>query len=709
MRRARPVLQMEAAECGAACLAMVLDAHGRVVTIEEARAACGTSRDGVDIRALLAAAQTFGLESQPVAREPETLADLPLPAILHWGFDHFVVLESVRGGRFTLLDPRVGRRVLDRTEMGKSFTGVALAFTPGEGFTTGGTRPSVLATLVQHARGSRDGLAIVFLCGVLGLVPAIAFAGAVQVFVDHVIGQARTSWIVFVLVALLAGAATQSALGALQAWTVANLKAKIGVVVATQGFRHALFLPLAFFAQRDAGELVSRLRVGAEIGGTVAGPLARIPPNAVTLAGLIALVALHDVLVGLTLAIVAALVLFVLHALARRMAEANRSQHVLDARAGGIATSGFAAFDAFRLLGREDMFARRWMGAEAQALDAEQRLGKVRALATLGPVATPLLLVIVVLVVGSGRVMAGDATLGSLIALQVLAGLSAAPLGALARDLCDLQESAGALARLDDLANHPRDPLLTGAAVAAPHLRRDAPVLSLEGVSFAFGPGKPLFNDVSLSLAPGELVALTGASGAGKSTLARIAAGLVSPDTGDVRVSGVAIAEWPRTLLRERLAYVPQESAVFAGTLAENVSLHDARIEAGAIARALEIAGVGHLLSRGGGLAAPLTSETPALSGGEVQRLALARALVRQPQVIVLDETTSALDLLREAEVLDNLRDTGASILCVTHRAGTQRRCDRALTLDGSGRLVAVTPQAQPSSIPIEAGMRLQA
>ncbi|WP_372425863.1 cysteine peptidase family C39 domain-containing protein [Salinarimonas chemoclinalis] len=692
--RMRPILQMEAAECGAACLAMVLEAHGRVVGLEEAREACGTSRDGVDVTALVAAAGVYGLDVKPLAREPETLAELPLPAILHWRFNHFVVLERVTRAGYVLLDPALGRRVVDRAEMDRSFTGLVLALAPGERFETGGARPSLLATLAGHARGSGDGLWIVLACGLLGLVPAIALAGAIQVFTDHVVGEGRVAWTAAVLAALLVAALAQAGLGALRAWSVANLKAKIGTVVAAQGFRRMLTLPLAFFGQRNAGELVARLRIGSEIGGTVAGPLASLVPNVLTLLGLLALVALHDVVVGLVVAGVAAACLAVLTTLAQRIAEANRAQHVLDARAGGIGASGFAAFEAFRLTGREALFARRWMAAEEEALDAEQRLGRVRAIAALGPAATPLLLAIVVLVLGADRVMAGDMTLGALLALQVLAGLVAAPLAGLARDLCDLQEAAGALVRLEDLERHPADPLMAADAPARPAIVSGAPALALEGVGFAYGAHAPVFAGIRFDIAPGTLVALTGPSGSGKSTLARIAAGLVAPHAGRVLIAGVPLADVPRADLRRRLAYVPQTSAVFTGTLAENVALFDPAIADEAIVRALEIAGVDRLIARAGGLRAPLFAEAPPLSGGEVQRLALARALVRRPEILVLDETTSALDPVREGEVLDALRETGACVLCVTHRPGTRARCDRVIALDGRGGLSEVFERA---------------
>ncbi|MDI1264106.1 MAG: cysteine peptidase family C39 domain-containing protein [bacterium] len=374
-RQTRPVLQMEVAECGAACLVMVLGAWGREVALEEARERCGTSRDGVDAAALARAGEGYGLAVKALRREPETLKDLPLPAVLHWSFNHFVVLEKIRGSRFTILDPATGRRTVGPEEMDRCFTGLALAMLPDEGFQRGGHRPSVAGALVNQVRGSWDAIAIVFLCGVIGVVPGFILSGAVETFADHVLGQNRTQWLLGTLAAVAVAAIVQALLGALREWTVASLRTKIGVVVAAQAFHHALFLPLSFFAQRQASEVVSRLRIGSDLGATVAGPLARILPNVATALAYVALIAVYDWVLGVVVAGVSLLNLVVLNALSRRLVETNRLQHVLEGTAAGVATAGFAAFDAFRLLGRQDLMARRWLAAEEAALDAEQRLG----------------------------------------------------------------------------------------------------------------------------------------------------------------------------------------------------------------------------------------------------------------------------------------------------------------------------------------------
>jgi len=699
----RTVLQMEATECGAACLTMVLSAHGREIPLEDARERCGTSRDGVDAAALARAGESYGLRVKAVRREPETLAELPLPAVLHWNFNHFVVLEAVHGDRCVLRDPAVGRRVVDRAEMDRSLTGLVLVMVPGPDFETGGVRPRILPALLRQAAGSWDAMGIVFLCGVVGIVPGLVLSGAIQTYSDYVVAEGRVEWLEVILAALVVTVLVQVALAGLRDWIVAGLKSKIGVVIAARAFEHALFLPLTFFAQRNAGEVVSRLRIGSEIGGTVAGPLAQMLPNIVVALGYLAIIALYDPVLGGIVAAVALANLVVLVRLSERLAEANRLQNVLEGTASGVATAGFMAFDAFRLLGREDLFARRWLAAEEAALDAEQRLGTIRTLVTLGPTAATLLISMCVLGVGAARVMSGDLALGGLLALQVLAGLVAAPIAAIAAQYCALQEAAGAILRLEDLTNHPRDALIrregASSGLAASAMVRDGAGLRLDDVRFGFGTEPDLFADVTLDFAPGSLTAVTGVSGAGKSTLARIAAGLLAPRGGTVRLDGRPLADWPHAELRRKLQYVPQSSAVLTGTIRDNITMWDPSIDDAAIDDALELAGAQAMVTRAGGLAVPLSADRPGLSGGEIQRLALARALARRPSVLVLDETTSALDALMEEEVLDGLRRSGAAVLLVTHRIGSARRCDRVVHLDGRGG-VALVPASMTDETP---------
>ncbi|WP_373236919.1 cysteine peptidase family C39 domain-containing protein [Cohaesibacter celericrescens] len=699
--KARVVLQMEAAECGASCLAMVLSAYGREITLEEARERCGTSRDGVDIGSIAKAASSYDMDVKVVRSEPQSLTTVPLPAILHWNFDHFVVLEKVIGDKVVLLDPAVGRRVVSADELNRSMTGLVLAVVPGEAFKKGGDRPKILSVLVQRTIGSLDGMAVVFATGILGIVPGLVLSGGVQTFADYVVGQQRSDWLLFILLAIAATVATQAVLAILREWTVAALKSKIGISVAARAFEHALFLPLSFFSQRNPGEIVSRLRIGSEIGGTIAGPLAQVLPNIIITAGYLAVIFLYDWLLGGLVAGIAVANLLLLVWLSKRLTDANRYQNVLEGRASGIATAGFMAFDSFRLMGREDLFASKWICAEEAALDAEQRLGILRNLATLGPSVTTVLISICVLSVGALRVIEGQLDLSSLLALQVLAGLVAAPIAAIASDYCALQEAAGSLMRLDDLMHHPRDPMMkpqdaplnTEPSEQQSTTPEMAGILQLKDMSFGYSNLPDLFTNVSMTFEPGSLTGVVGPSGAGKSTFARICAGMLTAKSGRVRFEGQPLDQWSQDQLRQKLLYVPQAGAVFSASVRDNLTMWDTRIEDARLEDALDVVGLSETIHFAGGLDRMISSQQPCFSGGEIQRLALARALVRKPAVLVLDEVTSALDALTEKRVLEALRETGAAVLIVTHRIGTSNRCDRQLHLDGQGHITIKTQQ----------------
>lgn len=708
-RRKTPViLQMEVTECGAACLAMILGAHGHPITLEEARIACATARDGVDAARLVMAARSYGLETVGLRREPEQLVELSLPLVIHWNFDHFVVLEKVTRGRFVILDPACGRRTLDRTEFGRSFTGVVLTFEPGETFVRTKMLRSTFGLLLDEARHSPDAMALSAVLGVLAIVPALVMTAAIGVFTDHVIGQSRTEWNLYVLAALAGAGLFQFVLAGVSAWIVAALRIKIATHVAVGGFWRALFLPGSFFAQRSAGEIVSRLRLGSEVGGIVAGPVSRLLPDAMTALGYLAILTLYAPVLGAAVGVVTLLNLLSMALLSQRVAAANALSQVAEGAAAGTLAAGFASLDTYRLHGRERVLIERLAAAEDVALDREQRISALRAVGSAAPVVSGLLMTIVVLGVGAVLVMQGTLTLGGYIACQMIAGLLNAPIIAIAMSVPLMQEAAGAFARIDDLRRYPiASAFEEGRAIATP--ARITGHLKLERVSYGFALGQPLLKDITLEFQPGRLVAIMGPSGSGKSTLARLAAGLITPDSGQVRLDDVPLELWPQTMLRRVLQYVPQQSAVFSGSIDDNLKLWDSGIAQTDIARAITASGLQRVVAlRSGGMQAQLTAHAPQISGGEAQRLALARALARNPAILVLDETTSALDMAAEAAVLDALRETGSTVVIVTHRPGTASRCDEIILLNAAAIVGRGPPEAILAGDDVNEGQRVK-
>jgi ABC-type bacteriocin/lantibiotic exporter with double-glycine peptidase domain len=678
-------LQMEATECGAASLAMVLAAHGRWITLEEARERCGTSRDGVDADGLMTAAESYGLAAIALKREPADLRELPMPQILHWCFNHFVVLERASKDTFTILDPAEGRRTLDAEEFGACFTGVTMAFEPDDGFEKGGRMPSVAMALIREALSSKDALIVAFVTGILGVVPGLALAGATSALMTHVLGARQSNWLVPLLAILVGITIAQAGTSLLSAWTVATWKIKIGAVSALRGFMHALTLPMAYYAQRSAGEIVSRIRIGSDLGSTIAGPLANLLPNIFLVLGYLIVLSFYDPIIMVAAIVTCCFNFVALSLITRRLSDRTREHQMAEGRASAVATSGMANLGTYSLMGRESLLLNRWAAAEDAAIATEQRLGMLRCFAGLAPILAGLILTSVVLVVCAVRAIEGSLSLGDLVATQMLASLLNKPIAALASGFCAIQESAGALMRLSDLESHK-------SAAAFDDRKRDvAPEggegrLVLSGIGFEHAPGRPILSGVDLALERGRLVAVIGPSGAGKSTLARLMGGLIDPSAGTVTLDGMPLADWPQAQLRRKLVYVGQAPASFSGSLAENIHLWDTTVDGTAVANAVHRVGLGEaVMRRPGGLETKVVSGETGLSGGELQRLSLARALARNPSVLILDETTSALDPSSEETMMAMLRASGATVIIVTHRAGTACRCDEAILVGDGG------------------------
>lgn len=687
MARTPVVLQMEAAECGAASLTMVLGHHGQHVTLEQVRASCGTSRDGVTVAQIVTAAKAHGLATKVVMRDIEALPDLPFPLILHWSFDHFVVLEAIKGKKFVILDPAVGRRIVDRAEFGANYTGLAIATAPDEGFTKTRPRQSTIKLLLREAVHSPDAVIGTGVLSLAAIVPGIVLSGAIGVFVDHVVMNDRRGWVVGIIALLAFAAVALAVSGWLRSRIEAALRTKIGIKIGAQGFWHALHLPLSYFGLRSAGEVSSRLRLGSEVGGTVAGPLSELVPNVLMVLCYLGIIALYSPSIALAVAAISGLNLVILAALASKIAEANRAYQMADGRASGAAISGLVAHSTYRLLGREELLVSRLAAAEDRALDAEQQLGRLRVVGQTGPAISSLAINAFVIAMGAIMVMRGELTLGGIVAVQLIAGLLAGPVAALAGSLTQLQEASGALMRVGDLMENAVDPGFSAHSPAI-HPENRAGVLSLRNVTFGFKTSEPIFSNVDFDLQPGRFVALLGPSGTGKSSLAKICAGLAAPQSGQVLLDGVPLSHWDQAALRSELQYVPQSSAVFSGSLEDNITLWNGEMGNEAMTRAIQWAGMSPVIGKKrNGILTQIAGADAELSGGEAQRLALARALARNPKILILDETTSALDPRTEADILQSLRASGAGVLLITHRRRTALMCDEAILM-GQGRLL---------------------
>jgi NHLM bacteriocin system ABC transporter peptidase/ATP-binding protein len=688
LHRTPTILQIEAVECGAAALAMILAYHGRHVTLEQMRVDCGVSRDGSKAGGILRAARAHGLVARGFRKEPNELAGLPLPAIVFVNFNHFVVLEGFRNGRAYLNDPARGRRNVDAAQFDQAFTGVVLTFEKDAAFRPGGLPPSAWRSLAKYLDGFHGAIAAAFLVGLLLVVPGMVMPWLLGRFVDEVL-VARLDGVAMPLLAgLLLAAVARAAFVALQASLLMHTFGRAARSAAKGFLARALALPMSFYSQRSPGEIAARVDLNERVAETISSDLARLALDLVTASFFLVLMVRLEPRLTLIVAASVALELIAWRALSRRTAEISQELSVQGGKLAGTATGALANIESIKAGGQETALFRKWLGLQVQYLNASVRAQ--RFMLTLGqaPALLGLAANLAVLGLGAAFIMRGSFSVGDLVAFQVLLAGFSAPVHALFAATQKLQTLRGDLARLDDVLHHDVEAGVSVERNAAAPRPRLAGGLEFRGVTFGYAKGEaPLVQDFSLTLRPGGRVALVGASGSGKSTLARIAAGLFHPWSGQVLVDGQPRESYEREHLAESIAYVDQDVSLFEGSVRENLTLWGEASDA-ALQAALRDAAVEDVVAgRPGGLDAPLQEGARDLSGGQRQRLEIARALVRNPSLLILDEATSALDPVSEAQIEASLRRRNVTCLVVAHRLSTVRDADEIVVLE-AGQVV---------------------
>lgn len=676
------VLQIEAVECGAACLAMVLGYHGRWVPLEELRVACGVSRDGSKASNVCKAARRYGLDAKGFRKEPEGLRDMPLPAIIHWNFNHYLVLEGLNDRWAWLNDPASGPRRVPRAELDEAFTGVVLAFEPNAGFERSGKRPSTLGTLWSYMGGAQVALALVALLTLALVIPGIVIPAFARVFVDDILIAAREDWLIPLALAMAVTTLMRAGITWLQQFVLLRIELKLTLVLAGRLLDHVMRLPMAFFNQRPAGEVANRLAAPARVAQLLTGELASSFLAAATALFLGLVMLAYDLLLG---GVIMAITL--MNVLALR-AVAEQSRIGVTTLAGSQGAMYAATVNAIRSVesikagGMEAHTFAMWSGHQAKALNAVQTVGRLTAIVGVVPTLTSALTTMTALCLGALRVIQGEMTLGDLVAFQTLSAAFVVPVSKMVTFGSQMQRIQADLARIEDVHRHPLAalPAAGTGALATPKLRGE---LELCDVQFGYSPlDKPLIRNFSCHLKPGRRVALVGGSGSGKSTLGRIMAGLVEPWDGAVLFDGTPYHGIDRRTLASSVAYVDQDVFVFEGTVRENVSLWDTAVPDAVIREALRDAALlDEIERRPGGLGARVAEGGVNLSGGQRQRLEIARALATEPSVLVLDEATAALDPVTEMAIDDALRRRGVTCVIIAHRLSTIRDCDEIIVL----------------------------
>jgi NHLM bacteriocin system ABC transporter peptidase/ATP-binding protein len=689
------VIQMESVECGAAALSMVLGYYGRFVPLEELRAVCGVSRDGAKASAVVAAARQYGLTARGMQAEPSVLGEMPLPSIIFWAFQHFMVVETVkrRWGkrRLRINDPASGPRWMDWDEFDSGYTGVVLTFEPGPDFRRGGHPTRLSQALLSRRVRTGRALPLVLLASILLVFPGLLGPAFYGFFVDRVLSGSSPGYLVPLLFAMAGTAVATFVLTLVQRYYLLRIELRTSMVSSARFFRHLLRLPIDFFMQRQPAEVAKRVSANDSVAEILSRDLATTVVSLILVTFYACLLVRYNVLLGLIGVGMAVLNIVVLRLVARVRTDAVAA---LRADRGKLTSATFntlSLIETVKATGAEpDAFAR-WAGFLAKVISGKQRLGIPTALLTVVP---PLLAAAdsgLVLLVGGLRAVEGTISIGMLVAFQtLLAGLSL-PVTQLTNLGERLQDITADLNRLADVEGYPvasvftGDTVLTGNTVPPLGAARLDGRLEFDKVTFGYTRlGSPIISELSFAVEPGRRVAVVGGSGSGKSTVGRLAVGLFEPWSGQVLLDGRPRPQLPRAVAASSVAYVDQDPCLFEGTVRDNLTLWDDAVPDDAVVAALRDAAIFDMITaRPGGVNSRVREGGRNFSGGQRQRLELARALVGRPSLLVLDEATSALDPETERTITDNLRRRGCATLIIAHRLSTIRDADEILVLSG--------------------------
>ena len=680
---------MEAVECGAAALGIILGYYGKIVPLEELRVSCGVSRDGSKAINIVKAARSYGLIAKGFKKEPDELRSLKPPFIVFWNFGHFLVIEGFGKRGVYVSDPGGGRRVASYGEFDQAYTGVVLTFEPGPDFSKGGARPSLIAAMRKRLRGSGWALAFVVLASLALVVPGIVIPIFSQVFIDQYLIQGSESIFGLLLIGMLLTAILRASLTWLQQHYLLRLQTKLAVGMSSTLFWHTLRLPIEFYGQRYAGEVGSRVTVNDRIAQLLSGQVATTALNAFTVLFYVVVMLQYDVLLTLIGVFFAALNIAVLRIVSRERIDTNQRLLLERGKLTGVSMGGLQSIETLKATGSESDFFVRWAGLEAKLLEAQQALGtRTQFVSAIPPMLTALTIA-AVLGVGAVRVMSGDLTIGMLVAFQSLMVSFMTPIGQMVTLGTTLQETRGDLDRVEDVLRYEPDPQVPAKIAPSGTVPPDMPAelsgyLELRNLTFGYSRLEaPLIEDFNLTLEPGSRVALIGPSGSGKSTVAKLVSGLYLPWRGEILFDGWPRARVPHGLITSSLAMVDQDINLFEGTVKDNLTLWDAGVPQSSIVRAGKDACIhDDVAARPGGYEGKVEEGGDNFSGGQRQRLEIARALVGEPTILIFDEATSALDPTTESIIDDNLRRRGCTCLIVAHRLSTIRDCDEIIVLD---------------------------
>lgn len=677
------VFQMEATECGAASLSMIFGYFGKFLPLEQMRIETGVSRDGCSAKNVMRAARKYGLECKGFRKEPDALREIETPCIIHWNFNHFVVFEGFKKGFAYINDPAYGRRKLTLDELDEGFTGVILTFKLTDSFEKEKKKSSTGHLIAARLKGQYGVLFKLFYVGLLLAFPGLILPVLSQVFIDDILVAGYTDWITKILVFMGCLVVLKAGLNFYRDLVLQKLRSKM-ILTSGMGFlAHMLRLPMSFFDQRYAGDLVNRMQNNTELSEFLAGDLAETVLNICVAAFYLVILFVYSPIMTVIGLVNVAVCVGVVILSRQFISNASIKQQMSSGKLYGAICAGLGITDTLKASGAENEYVSRVLGYHVKNANFTQEQTRFQQIISAVPGASGNITDVLHLLVGGILVINGSMSMGMLTAFCSLFDSFIAPVNSLVTFTQKIQTLQASIGRVEDVQKYPQDERYTENKQEIDAHRKLSGDIELQDISYGYSALKPpLVEHFSFHLNSGETIAFVGPSGCGKSTISKVISGLYRPWGGQILLDGVSVTHIPKECITASIATVSQNITLFTGSIRDNLTMwNKAILEEDMIMAAKDACIHDFIISCPGGYDYSLTENATNISGGQRQRLEIARALATKPSILIMDEATSALDPIVEKQVMDNIKRRGCTCVIVAHRLSAIRDCNQIVVM----------------------------
>lgn len=685
------IMQMEALECGAACLTMVMAYYSKWIPLEQVRYDCGVSRDGSNAKNVLLAARNYGFEAKGYRFEPESLKkEGEFPCIIHWNFNHFVVLDGFKGNKAVLNDPARGEVSVSMKEFDEAFTGIVLMIEPGENFVPSGKPKSILAFVKKRLKGTGPLIAFVAITTIISYLFGLINPIMSQVFMDRLLTGRNREWLNAFIGLMSLMAFLQIIVQAVSVVYSLKINGKLSIIGSTSFMWKLMKMPMEFFSQRMVGDILQRESTNATLASSLVDTIAPLALNAIMMFFYLFIMIRYSLV--MTLVGIASVLfnLMMSRYISKKRINFSRVQMRDSGKLASTTMNGIAMIETIKASGAENGYFERWSGYQASLNSSSVKYSKTNTYLGLIPGFVSSLASYAVMFLGIYYAMFGNFTLGAIMTFQSYLSSFVGPAMSLIGASQTIQETRTEMERVEDVMSYPDDPYFNDQPYSEDiDYAKLKGNIELKNVTFGYSRlAAPLIENFNMSVKPGQSVAFVGASGCGKSTLSKLISGLQVPWSGEILFDGKPIKDIDRSVFTGSLAVVDQDIILFEDTIANNIKMWDNSIEDFEMILAARDASIHEdIMQRENGYQYKISEGGKDLSGGQRQRLEIARVLAQDPSIIILDEATSALDAKTEYDVVRAIKDRGITCIVVAHRLSTIRDCDEIIVLN-KGKVV---------------------